>query len=237
MSENDHMGHDHTDQTANNGAPLPESSPEGSAGPRVNPNDAVELAAERAKTTSDKNLPEFGDLPIPDDTANLRKGPNLHDGLLALLPLIGVWRGQGQAAHPGEEEFTFGQQIVFSHDGENRIAYDSRTWRMDDDGKPLSTPDRRESGFLRIDDKDEIEMIITHSDGMVEILYGSPLNERAWQLESASTMATASGLGALGPGKRLYGLMPNNDLGWVDERLIGGEMVPWLSAQLKRVVG
>ena len=31
--------------------------------------------------------------------------------------------------------------------------------------------------------------------------------------------------------------MPNNDLGWVDERLIDGEMVPWMSAQLKRVRG
>ncbi|WP_438875917.1 heme-binding beta-barrel domain-containing protein, partial [Bacillus cereus group sp. Bce028] len=74
----------------------------------------VELLAARAKSTSDKNLPAFGDLPIPDDTANLRNGSNLQDGLLALLPLVGVWRGQGQAAHPGEEEFTFGQQIIFA---------------------------------------------------------------------------------------------------------------------------
>ena len=103
--------------------------------------------------------------------------------------------------------------------------------------RPTEIPDRRESGFLRINEADEIEMILTHSDGMVEILYGSPLNERAWQLESASTMATATGPTNLGPGKRLYGLMPNNDLGWVDERLIDGEMVPWLSAQLSRVVG
>ena len=204
---------------------------------KVDANEAVNLAAEQSKSTSDKNLPEFGDMPIPDDTANLRKGPNLHDGLLALLPLIGVWRGQGQAAHPGEEEFTFGQQVVFAPDGENRISYDSRTWRMDEDGQPTETPGRRESGFLRINDDDEIEMIVTHSDGMVEILYGSPLNERAWQLESASTMATATGPTNLGPGKRLYGLMPNNDLGWVDERLIDGEMVPWQSAQLSRVVG
>ena len=50
-------------------------------------------------------------------------------------------------------------------------------------------------------------------------------------------MATATGPTNLGPGKRLYGLMPNNDLGWVDERLIDGEMVPWQSAQLSRVVG
>lgn len=203
----------------------------------VNPNEAIAHAEESAKNTSSKNLPDFNDLPIPEDTANLRLGPNLHDGLLALLPLIGVWRGQGQAAQPGEDEFTFGQQVVFAHDGENRIRYESRSWRMDDDGQPLDTPDRRESGWLRIGEDDNIEMTVAHSDGIVEILYGKPLTERAWQLESASTMVTETGPADLGPGKRLYGLMPNNDLGWVDERLVNGEMTPWMSAQLQRVVG
>lgn len=209
---------------------------EESTGP-VNPNEAIARAEDRAQGTSTKNLPDFTDLPVPEDTANLRLGPNLHDGLLALLPLVGVWRGQGQAAHPTEEEFTFGQQLVFAHDGENRLRYESRTWRMDEDGQPLNTPDRRESGWLRINDDDAIEMIITHSDGIVEILYGKPLTERAWELESASTMVTETGPAELGPGKRLYGLMPNNDLGWVDERLVNGEMVPWMSAQLQRTVG
>ena len=214
---------------------MPDNS-QNNPGP-VNPNEAIAHAEESAKNTSSKNLPDFDDLPIPEDTANLRLGPNLHDGLLALLPLIGVWRGQGQAAQPGEEEFTFGQQVVFAHDGENRIRYESRSWRMDDDGQPLDTPDRRESGWLRIGEDDNIEMTVAHSDGIVEILYGKPLTERAWQLESASTMVTETGPADLGPGKRLYGLMPNNDLGWVDERLVNGEMTPWMSAQLQRVVG
>lgn len=206
-------------------------------GGKLDPNAAVDRAYAAAQETAHKNLPDFDDLPIPADTANLRLGPNLHDGLLALLPLVGVWRGQGQAAHPGEEEYTFGQQLIISHDGENRLTYDSRTWRMDEDGKPLDTPGRRETGFWRINDDDEIELIISHSDGMVEILYGKPLTERSWQLESASTMVTATGPASLGPGKRLYGLMPNNNLGWVDERLIDGELRPWLSAELSRVVG
>lgn len=209
---------------------------ENTPGP-VDPNEAITQAEDRAKNTSSKNLPDFTDLPVPEDTANLRLGPNLHDGLLALLPLIGVWQGQGQAAHPGQEEFTFGQQIVFAHDGENRIRYESRSWRMDDDGQPSNTPDRRESGWLRISEDDNIEMIVTHSDGIVEILYGKPLTERAWELQSASTMVTETGPADLGPGKRLYGLMPNNDLGWVDERLVDGEMKPWMSAQLQRTVG
>ena len=57
------------------------------------------------------------------------------------------------------------------------------------------------------------------------------------QIETASTMVTSSCSATLGPGKRLYGLMPNNDLGWVDERLVDGEMRPRMSAQLTRIAG
>ena len=62
-------------------------------------------------------------------------------------------------------------------------------------------------------------------------------SDLAWQVESASTMVTETGPTDHGPGKRLYGLMPNNDLGWVDERIIDGELTPSRSAQLKRIAG
>ncbi len=208
-------------------------------------NDAVARAAAQAKTTANLNIPTLGDLPVAEDTANLRQGPSLHDGLLALLPLIGVWRGEGNAAPTdGSAPYAFGQQVVFAHDGENYISYSSRIWRLDDEGRATG-PDRRETGFLRIDLKDNIEFVSAHSDGAVEIMYGAPLNERAWQLESASTMVTETGPATLGPGKRLYGLMPNNHLGWVDERVTrggnGGEsdgaLTPWMSAELTRVIG
>ena len=54
---------------------------------------AVAAAVERAKVTAARNIPVFDDLPLPADTANLREGANLNDALLALLPLVGVWRG------------------------------------------------------------------------------------------------------------------------------------------------
>lgn len=59
---------------------------------------AVAAAAERAKVTAGRNIQSFDDLPLPADTANLREGANLNDALLALLPLVGVWRGEGEAA-------------------------------------------------------------------------------------------------------------------------------------------
>lgn len=59
---------------------------------------AVAAAAERAKITAARNIPAFDDLPLPADTANLREGANLNDALLALLPLVGVWRARAKAA-------------------------------------------------------------------------------------------------------------------------------------------
>ena len=217
------------------------NTPEQTPDNKLNGNDAVNLAAEQSKNTAHRSIPELGfeDMPLAADTANLRYGPSLHDGLLALLPLVGVWSGSGQANDPSDpegEEYAFGQQLIVSHDGENYLRFESRIWRLDSEGNATGA-DQREVGFWRISLKDEIEVTLTNSRGLVEIMYGGLVNERAWQLTSASTIATETGPAAHGPGKRLYGLMPNNNLGWVDERVVDGESVPYMSAELKRVAG
>ena len=217
------------------------NTPEHAQDNKLNGNDAVNLAAEQSKNTAHRNIPELGfeDMPLEADTANLRYGPSLHDGLLALLPLVGVWSGSGQANDPSDpegEEYAFGQQLIVSHDGENYLRFESRIWRLDSEGNATGA-DQREVGFWRISLKDEIEVTLTNSRGLVEIMYGGLVNERAWQLTSASTIATETGPAAHGPGKRLYGLMPNNNLGWVVERVVVGESVPYMSAELKRVAG
>ncbi len=232
MNENESINNNSQPVVPGTGADAPSLS--GSTD--ISGSDAVNLAAERSKSTAHLNIPGLGDLPIPDDTANLREGPNLHDGGLALLPLVGVWRGEGQADTAEDGQYAFGQQIVFSHDGENYLSYESRMWKLDSNGEPTGA-DQRETGFWRINLKDEIEFVCAHASGVVEICYGQPLNERAWQLESASTMVTATGPSSLGPGKRLYGLLPTNELGWVDERLVGDELKPRMSAQLQRAIG
>ena len=111
------------------------------------------------------------------------------------------------------------------------MSYHSRTWKLDSEGE-YAGPDTNAYGFWRIDEKDQIELISVRADGVVEIFYGEPYNERSWTLQSASTMVTETGPQALGPGKRMYGLMPNNHLGWVDERAEEQR-----SAELTRVVG
>ncbi|MDO5730184.1 FABP family protein [Corynebacterium sphenisci] len=233
----------------------------------LNGNDAVSLAAEQARSTAGRNISDLPGLPVPADTANLRQGPDIHEGLLALLPLVGVWRGTGRR-NAADGDHGVGVQIVFSHDGQNHLRHDIRVWRLDegrapaeDDAAPegAAAPEEaaepgegagapetpapgvaplyRETGFWRISDSDELEVVAAHSTGAVEIFYGEPISERAWEMRSASTMVTATGPADLGAGRRLFGLMPNNDLGWVDERMVAEEFVPRISAELSRWAG
>jgi hypothetical protein len=127
-------------------------------------------AAERAKTTAARNVPVFEDLPVPADTANLRQGANLHDALLALLPLAGVWRGEGEGRGPNGD-YRFGQQIVVSHDGGDYLNWEARSWRLNESGQ-YDEPALRETGFWRfVNDPNDptesqaIELLLANSAG------------------------------------------------------------------------
>ncbi|MDG3011600.1 FABP family protein [Rhodococcus sp. D2-41] len=197
---------------------------------------AVAAAAERAKHTSDRNVPSLSGLPVPEDTANLRLGPNLNDELLALIPLVGVWRGEGEADNAELGSHHFGQQIVISHDGGNYLVWESRSWLLDESGEYVR-PTLRESGYWRISDDDVIEFVVTHSSGVVELFYGAPLSQSSWEIATDVVIRTATGP-QYGGAKRLYGIVEGGDLAYVEERIQGdGEMRPHLSARLQRYVG
>lgn len=200
-------------------------------------NEAISDAELRAEQTADKNISPFGDLPLPGDTANLRQGPDLHPGLLGLLPLVGVWQGEGEGHDPiTGGDYRYGQQIIVSHDGGNYLAWQSRSWKLDADGS-YAGPDLRESGFWRISEDDEIELLLTHAEGSIELYYGRPLNQTSWNLTTDVTIRTETGAHT-GGAKRLYGLVPDGDLAYVEERVdADGDLTPRLSAKLQRQVG
>jgi hypothetical protein len=204
--------------------------------------DAVAAAAERAKTTAARNIPVFDDLPAPPDTANLREGANLNDALLALLPLVGVWRGEGEG-RGSDGDYRFGQQIVVSHDGGDYLIWEARSWRINEAGEYESSS-LRESGFWRFindpadpTESDAIELLLAHSAGYVELFYGRPLNQSSWELATDALARTKSGT-LVGGAKRLYGIVEGGDLAYVEERVdADGGLVPHLSARLSRHVG
>jgi hypothetical protein len=184
----------------------------------------------------------FDDLPLPADTANLRKGANLNDALLALLPLVGVWRGEGEGRGAGGD-YRFGQQIVVSHDGGDYLNWEARSWRLNAEGE-YEAPGLRETGYWRfsVDPADTseslaIELLLAHSAGYVELFYGSPLNQSSWELVTDALARSKSGM-LVGGAKRLYGIVEGGDLAYVEERVdADGGLVPHLSARLSRFVG
>ena len=204
---------------------------------------AVAEAAERAKETAVRNVPGFDDLPGPADTANLREGVSLNDALLALLPLVGVWRGEGTGHDTAGGDYRFGQQIVVSHDGNDYLNWESRSWRLTEDGE-FERPDLRETGFWRFvndpadpSESQAIELMLANSAGFVELFYGRPLNQASWELVTDALARSKSGL-LVGGAKRLYGIVEGGDLAYVEERVdADGGLVPHLSARLARFVG
>ncbi|KXP07323.1 FABP family protein [Tsukamurella tyrosinosolvens] len=213
-----------------------EATPDASAASAGTGQEALDAAIERAETTSSRNISNLPGLPLADDTANLRQGPDLHSGLLGLLPLVGVWRGEGEG-HDESGDYHFGQQIVVSHDGQNFLSWEARSWKLDDKGE-FSEPDLREAGFWRIGEDDEIEFVVTHASGIVELYYGKPVSQTAWELE-ADVVIRSKTSPLAGAAKRLYGLVEQGGaLAYVEERIdADGELIPRLSAKLNRYAG
>jgi hypothetical protein len=198
---------------------------------------AVRAAASRASVTGGRNLPQFDDLPIPADTANLRSGPSLHDACLALLPLVGVWRGEGEVVYPTiDGPFRYGQQVTFAHDGRPFLYYEARAWLLDENGGVIRQA-ARETGFWRPQPDDTIEVLLTHNTGIVELYYGKPRNQTSWEFVTDAVVRTATAKEVTGA-QRLYGIVNHGDLAYVEERaMVGQPLQTHISAQLKRIVG
>ena len=179
------------------------------------------------------------------DTSQDRRGtvamhPDLepHPDLGTLSFLLGRWEGAGIGGYPTIESFRFGQEISFSHNGKPFLIYTSRTWRLDDDGQ-IGPPLGTESGYWRPRPDNQIEVMLAHPTGIVEIYLGEVTGTRIeMATDVVARTATAKEVPA---GHRLYGLVGpglpgEQDLAYAyDMAAMGQELQPHLSAQLKRV--
>ncbi|KID29209.1 FABP family protein [Prauserella rugosa] len=201
--------------------------------------DAIEAAAQRAKQTAHRNIPQLDDLPIPGDTANLREGENLGDACLALLPLVGVWRGEGEVNYPTmDEPQRIAQQLTIAHDGRPFLYHEARSWLLDADGNVIR-PAARETGWWRPQPDDTIELLLAHSSGIIELFYGTARGQSAWQLATDAVVRSQTAKDVTAA-ERLYGIMPDGsgNLGYVEERaMMGHPKTPHVSLVLERVVG
>jgi hypothetical protein len=167
------------------------------------------------------------------DTSDLRSGAPIHDALLALLPLVGVWTGGGTGLAPSGEANAYGQQIRFVHDGRPFLAYESRAWLVDDTGAVIRQA-WRESGFWRLGaTPDEIEVVLASNTGEAMAYVGTAGDQR-WEIASASIRPTPTAK-TIDAERRLYALL-DDELIYASELAPAGRpLAPHLNARLSRV--
>ncbi len=175
------------------------------------------------------------ELPVPD-TADVRSGPEVSDELLAVLPLLGEWHGEGviaAAAAGSERDHRFGQWIRFSHDGRGFLAYESRTWRLSDDGA-IEGPAMRESGFWRPRGRDDVELLVASPDGLLELYVGSARTTTSWEL-TTDVVARTPDAPDVTRAVRLYGIVEGALMYAVDRQVGDQPLRPAMSARLERI--
>lgn len=189
---------------------------------------------------AEDSIPADGEPPVEQpsvpgitDTVDLRSGPEINEGLLAVLALVGRWSGFGNGVKPGtDEEFRYAQRVGFAHDGRPFLSYESRSWLLNPDGSVLR-PAFRENGFLRMGSgPDELELVLATAVGIVEVFTGIAGDSR-WELATTAVGFTPSAKEIAGE-RRLYAVA-GNKLVYVQElALTPGDYRPHLNASLTR---
>lgn len=145
--------------------------------------------------------------------------------------LLGVWEGDGQGEYPPDvEPFVFRQRLTIeTNEDKPYLVHESRTWNPET-GAPMAM----EFGFWRPQPDGTVELVLAHPTGFVEVYYGS-ITARSVELATDAVVRTASAK-EVSASKRLYGITPDEDLGYVVEMAaMGHPLRPHLSAKLTRV--
>jgi len=158
--------------------------------------------------------------------------PDLPPDLAPLAWLVGRWEGAGVVGYPTIESANFGQEVEVSHDGRPFLSWHSRTWLLDDAGekvRPLAT----EVGFWRPQPDGEVELLLAHPTGIVEMYYGTAEPAKI-ELRTDSVVRSPRAK-EYSAAHRLYGLVNSNLLWVMDMAAVGQPLQSHVSAELKRV--
>ncbi|WP_066368743.1 FABP family protein [Herbidospora mongoliensis] len=157
---------------------------------------------------------------------------DVHPDLEPIAFLLGHWEGAGVIGYPTMESANFGQEIIFEHNGKPFLSYRSRTWLLDQEGekvRPLAT----ETGFWRVQPERQIEVMLAHPTGIIEIYVGEVVFHKIELItDVVARTVTSKDYSA---GKRLYGLVNGNLMYAYEMAAVGLPLQDHASAELKRV--
>ncbi|MEW1925681.1 FABP family protein [Streptomyces sp. NPDC088360] len=161
------------------------------------------------------------------------EAPAPHALLTPVLGLLGSWHGRGQGEYPTlEADFTYAQEVTFSHDGRPFLRYEARAWLLDADDASLR-PSARESGWWRLQPDGRVEALITQPTGIAEIAVGHAAgNTIDLSTSEVARTPTAKEVKAT---RRRYTLTDDGQLTFVhDLEAVGQPLQHHLSAHLRR---
>jgi THAP4-like, heme-binding beta-barrel domain len=157
---------------------------------------------------------------------------DLPPALAPLAWLVGRWEGAGVVGYPTIESANFGQEITVSHDGRPFLEWESRTWLLDEAGNQVR-PLAIELGFWRPVENGEVELLLTHPTGIVEMYYGTTSPAKI-ELRTDGVLRSPHAK-EYNAATRLYGLVNSNLMWAMDMAAVGQPLQSHLSAELKRV--
>ncbi|MFD9325439.1 FABP family protein [Streptomyces sp. NPDC060065] len=167
------------------------------------------------------------------DSRRPDEAPAPHALLEPVLGLLGFWHGRGQGGYPTlTGDFSYAQEVTFSHDGRPFLHYEARAWLLDADGAPLR-PSARESGWWRLQPDGRVEALITQPTGIAEIMVGRATgNTVDLSTHEVAVAPTAKKVGAT---RRRYTLTDDGTLTFDhDLEAVGEPLQHHLSARLRR---
>ncbi|MGH3509253.1 MAG: FABP family protein [Nocardioidaceae bacterium] len=156
---------------------------------------------------------------------------NLHPDCVKVVWLLGTWHGNGHGDYPGIEPFQFGQELIFAHDGRPFFHYLSRAWIIDGQGEKVRDA-AIETGFVRPKADGNLEFLLAHNTGFVELYYGR-VDGAKIEMSTDAVVRTESAKEYVA-GHRMYGLVEGDLLWAYDMAAMGHEMESHLWGRLVR---
>ncbi len=158
---------------------------------------------------------------------------DIPEPLRPLAWLIGRWEGVGVVGYPTIEEAQFGQEIEVSHDGRGFLKWESRAWILDASTGEKVRNAAVESGYWRPLENGEVELLLVHPTGILELYYGK-IEPARIHLKTDGVLRSP-GAKEYNAATRMYGLV-DSQLYWaMDMAAVGQELQSHLSARLTRV--